>query len=223
MADKETVIGVETRVSGEIRGGEDLVVKGRVDGKIQLSHALTVEKGAVVQADVDVRSLVVSGTLVGNTVASESVRLLASARVVGDLASPRLIMEAGAAYRGRVDMGDIEAARAAVASRAAAKPAGAFARPAARGCPAQDGGPRGEGGAQVRGAGRRREERRNRPRVSTGVPAGCGGRLERLRRRGRRRRSADASSPSRKPAWTCPPAGVHSTAFVLRFARPCAV
>ena len=34
MADKETVIGVETRISGEIRGEEDLVVKGRVDGKI---------------------------------------------------------------------------------------------------------------------------------------------------------------------------------------------
>ena len=48
MADKETVIGVETRISGEIRGEEDLVVKGRVDGKIHLSHALTVEKGAIV-------------------------------------------------------------------------------------------------------------------------------------------------------------------------------
>jgi cytoskeletal protein CcmA (bactofilin family) len=124
MDDKETLIGVETRVSGEIRGGEDVVVKGRVDGKIQLSHALTVDKGAIVQADVDVKSLVVSGTLVGNIVASESVRLHASARVVGDLASPRLMMESGAAYRGRVDMGDIEAARAAVASRAAARPAG---------------------------------------------------------------------------------------------------
>jgi len=123
MADKETVIGVETRISGEIRGGEDLIVKGRVDGKIQLSHALTVDKGAIVQADVDVKSLVVAGTLVGNIVASESVRLHASARVVGDLASPRVMMEAGAAYRGRVDMGDIEAARAAVASRAAARPA----------------------------------------------------------------------------------------------------
>ena len=123
MADKETVIGVETRISGEIRGEEDLVVKGRVDGKIHLSHALTVEKGAIVQADVDVRNLVVSGTLVGNIVASESVRLLATARVVGDLAAPRVIMEAGAAYRGRVDMGDIEAARAAVASHSVAKPA----------------------------------------------------------------------------------------------------
>jgi cytoskeletal protein CcmA (bactofilin family) len=123
MADKETVIGVETRISGEIRGEEDLVVKGRVDGKIHLSHALTVEKGAIVQADVDVRNLVISGTLVGSIVASESVRLLATARVVGDLASPRVIMDAGAAYRGRVDMGDIEAARAAVVSRAAARPA----------------------------------------------------------------------------------------------------
>jgi|ERR1017187_6057219 cytoskeletal protein CcmA (bactofilin family) len=122
MADKETVIGVETRISGEIRGEEDLVVKGRVDGKIHLSHSLAVEKGAIVQADVDVRNLVISGTLVGNIVASESVRLLATARVVGDLAAPRVIMDAGAAYRGRVDMGDVEAARAAVASRALSKP-----------------------------------------------------------------------------------------------------
>jgi cytoskeletal protein CcmA (bactofilin family) len=122
MADKETVIGVETRISGEIRGEEDLVIRGRVDGKIHLSHALTVEKGAIVQADVDVRNLVISGTLVGNIVASESVRLLATARVVGDLAAPRVIMDAGAAYRGRVDMGDIEAARAAVASRSVSKP-----------------------------------------------------------------------------------------------------
>jgi cytoskeletal protein CcmA (bactofilin family) len=132
MADKETVIGVETRISGEIRGEEDLVVKGRVDGKIHLSHALTVEKGAIVQADVDVRNLVISGTLVGNIVASESVRLLATARVVGDLAAPRVIMDAGAAYRGRVDMGDIEAARAAVASRSVAKPVSTSANTVAR-------------------------------------------------------------------------------------------
>ena len=127
MADKETVIGVETRISGEIRGEEDLVVKGRVDGKIHLSHALTVEKGAIVQADVDVRNLVISGTMVGSIVASESVRLLASARVVGDLAAPRVIMDAGAAYRGRVDMGNIESARAAVAEHSAAKPASSTA------------------------------------------------------------------------------------------------
>ena len=136
MADKETVIGVETRISGEIRGDEDLVIKGRVDGKIHLTQVLTVDKGAIVQADVDVKSLLVSGTVVGNIVASESVRLLSTARVVGDLASPRVAMESGAAYRGRVDMGDIEAARAAVASRAVARPAASTSAETARARPA---------------------------------------------------------------------------------------
>src|SRR5512138_1691722 len=125
MADIATVIGLETHVSGEISGDEDLVVKGRVDGKIHLQNALTVEKGGIVQADVDVKRLVVAGTLVGSVVASESIRLQASARVVGNLASPRVLMEAGAAYRGHVDMGDIEAARAAVAARPVARPVSA--------------------------------------------------------------------------------------------------
>jgi cytoskeletal protein CcmA (bactofilin family) len=134
MADKETVIGPETQISGEVRGEEDLIVRGRIDGKVQLTQTLTVEKGATLQADVDVRHLVVSGTVVGTIVASESAKLTSTARVVGDLASPRVIMEAGAAYRGRVDMGDIAAARAAIGSRAVQRPA-ANEKPALRPAP----------------------------------------------------------------------------------------
>jgi cytoskeletal protein CcmA (bactofilin family) len=134
MADKETVIGLETRISGEVRGEEDLVVRGRIDGRVQLTQTLTVEKGATVQADVDVRHLVVSGTVLGAIVASESVKLTSTARVVGDLAAPRVMMEAGAAYRGRVDMGDIAAARAAVSSRAVQRSA-AGEKPAIRPAP----------------------------------------------------------------------------------------
>jgi len=111
MADKETVIGPETRISGEVRGEEDLIVRGRIDGRVQLTQTLTV------------RHLIVAGTVVGAIVASESVRLTSTARVVGDLASPRVVMEAGAAYRGRVDMGDIAAARAAVSAHAVQRPA----------------------------------------------------------------------------------------------------
>src|SRR5512145_2577243 len=98
MAERETIIGAGIRVSGEIRGDEDLLVRGRVDGKIQITQKLTVEEGAVIEADLDVRALIVSGTVVGNIVASESVKLLSSARVVGNLASPRVSMDAGAAY-----------------------------------------------------------------------------------------------------------------------------
>ncbi len=116
MADKDvretTVIGAETRISGEVRGDEDLVVRGRIDGRVQLTETLTVEAGGVVQADIEVKNLVVSGVVVGNVVASASVKLLAKARVIGDVTAPRFTMEEGAAYKGRVEMGEGEAARA---------------------------------------------------------------------------------------------------------------
>ena len=125
MADKETVIGAETRISGEVRGDEDIVVRGRIDGRVHLTGALTVEAGAIVQADVQARAVVVAGVLVGNVTATESVRLSDKARVVGDLVCPRVVIEAGAAYRGRVDMGDAElsAASEARASARRASPA----------------------------------------------------------------------------------------------------
>ena len=40
MADKETVIGPETRVSGELRGDEDVIVRGRVEGRVVLELGL---------------------------------------------------------------------------------------------------------------------------------------------------------------------------------------
>jgi cytoskeletal protein CcmA (bactofilin family) len=121
-SEKETVIGPETRVSGELRGEEDLLVRGRIDGRVQLTQTLTIAESGIVQADVDVRALVVSGTLVGNINATETVRLTSKARVVGDVSAPRFVMEAGAAYRGRVQTGE-ESGRAASRSAGASRPA----------------------------------------------------------------------------------------------------
>jgi cytoskeletal protein CcmA (bactofilin family) len=121
MPDKQTVIGPNTRVLGEVRGDEDVLVHGRIDGRVQLSESLTIEPGAIVQADVQARAVVIAGVLVGNVTASEAVRLLEKARVVGDLTAPRVIIEAGAAYRGRVEMGEVDGT-AAKATQAVRRP-----------------------------------------------------------------------------------------------------
>ena len=105
MADKETIIGPQTRVSGELRGDEDVVVRGRVEGRVVLSSVFTVEESAIIQADVEARIILISGVVVGNLTALESIRLAQKARVVGDIVAPRVIMEEGATYKGRLDMG----------------------------------------------------------------------------------------------------------------------
>jgi cytoskeletal protein CcmA (bactofilin family) len=135
MADQETVIGPETRVSGELRGDEDVILRGRIEGRVQLTGAFSVEDGAIVQADVQARIVAIAGVVVGNVSASESVHLGPKARVIGDLTSPRIVIEAGAAYRGRVEMGDVELAAAAEARTTTRRAASAAATETAKAPP----------------------------------------------------------------------------------------
>lgn len=108
MAEPTTVIGEFTSVRGALEGDEDLTVLGRVEGTIRLERTLTIEPSGVVKADVTVRNAVISGVMVGNVSASESVQLTSEGRMVGDIAAPRIIVVEGAMFRGRVDMGEAE-------------------------------------------------------------------------------------------------------------------
>jgi cytoskeletal protein CcmA (bactofilin family) len=136
MPDPVTVVGQNTRISGNIEGDEDLRVKGRVDGKVRLTRTLYVEEGGVVVADLEVKVAVVSGIIVGNVQASDLVHITESGRMVGDIAAPRVILVDGGAFRGRVEMGEVEArSETRPRSSAPARPAAA-PRPAPSAKPA---------------------------------------------------------------------------------------
>ncbi|MBN2341706.1 MAG: polymer-forming cytoskeletal protein [Deltaproteobacteria bacterium] len=108
MSEPITIIGSETIVSGNLEGDEDLTIEGRVEGSISLSRTLTVEVGGVVRADINVRNAVISGVLVGNVEAQESVHITEQGRVVGDISSPRVILVDGSSFKGNIDMGDFD-------------------------------------------------------------------------------------------------------------------
>jgi cytoskeletal protein CcmA (bactofilin family) len=129
-----TVLGPATRIAGEVRGEEDLTVLGRIEGTILLPHTLTVGDGGIVEGELDVRVLIVAGVVVGTIRASHLVRLTGTARVVADVNSPRLIVEAGAALRGRVEIGGSgdDARPTGTDGDRGQKAASAVARPAAR-------------------------------------------------------------------------------------------
>jgi cytoskeletal protein CcmA (bactofilin family) len=103
-----TVIGPSILISGKLTGDEDLTVRGRVEGELNLSKTLIVETSGIVKANVAVKNAVVSGVVVGNIAATESVELTKEGRMVGDIRAPRVIIVDGASFRGRVDMGNAE-------------------------------------------------------------------------------------------------------------------
>jgi cytoskeletal protein CcmA (bactofilin family) len=106
-----TVIGPSILINGKLTGDEDLTVRGRVEGELSLTKTLIVEPSGVVKANVAVKNAVVSGVVVGNIQATESVELTREGRMVGDIRSPRVIIVDGASFRGRIDMGELPPGR----------------------------------------------------------------------------------------------------------------
>jgi cytoskeletal protein CcmA (bactofilin family) len=105
-----TAIGPTIVIKGKLKSDEDLIVKGRIEAEIQSSKALLVENSGIIKANVKVKSAKLSGVLVGNITADERVEILSDGRMVGDLTAPKIIINDGAAFRGRIDMQNFDEA-----------------------------------------------------------------------------------------------------------------
>jgi cytoskeletal protein CcmA (bactofilin family) len=99
-----TAIGPTIVIKGKLKSDEDLIVRGRIEAEISSSKALLVENSGVIKANVKVKSARISGVLVGNITAEERVEIAPDGRMVGDLTAPKIIINDGAAFRGRIDM-----------------------------------------------------------------------------------------------------------------------
>src|ERR1017187_3967331 len=88
-------IGKTVVICGEVKGSEDLIVDGRVEGTVSLSDSrLTIGPNANVAADLSAKDVVISGR----------VELRAGCSVEGDIRALRLAVEDNAVFRGKVDL-----------------------------------------------------------------------------------------------------------------------
>ncbi|HEX7601819.1 MAG TPA: polymer-forming cytoskeletal protein [Polyangiaceae bacterium] len=99
-----TVIGAGITIEGEVISDEEVVVQGTIRGKLQAKEGVTVEAGAVVEADIHGGPMVVAGSVTGNIVSSDRVDLQSGARVVGNVKASRITIADGAQFKGNVDM-----------------------------------------------------------------------------------------------------------------------
>lgn len=85
-------------------GGQDLLVLGRIEGRISLPEGnITVGQGARVKADLVGKRIPVDGFVGGRTQGEEKIHV--TGRVQGDLLAPQVVLEKGCRYRGAVDTG----------------------------------------------------------------------------------------------------------------------
>ena len=97
-----TIIGRSLILDGELQGSDGLSVQGIVKGKIEIDNAVTVEKGAILKADIKANDVQIAGEVKGNINASGNVHYMEDCTVVGNTSTARILIADGASIKGSV-------------------------------------------------------------------------------------------------------------------------
>ena len=98
------VIGQKVYIKGEIGGDEDVVIEGRVEGRIKLKKHLIINKGGIVRAEVSADRITVAGKLIGTANARTKLEILPSGYLEGDIKTPNIVISEGGHFKGNIDM-----------------------------------------------------------------------------------------------------------------------
>jgi cytoskeletal protein CcmA (bactofilin family) len=98
-------IGSTIQIKGEVFAEEPLTIAGTVVGTIDVSgHPLTVTDGAMIEADIVARTIVVAGRVSGSVTADERMVVQKTASIEGEATAPAMILEDGATVHGRLEI-----------------------------------------------------------------------------------------------------------------------
>jgi len=100
VGDLDGFLDAASSVEGELRFENTFRVDGRLKGRVISTGDLIVGRNAVVDAEIQVGRLYVSGTVRGSARAAQRIEIASGARVEADVETPTLIVEEGAHFQG---------------------------------------------------------------------------------------------------------------------------
>ncbi|MBK6631998.1 MAG: polymer-forming cytoskeletal protein [Betaproteobacteria bacterium] len=102
----DSLIGVGTKVEGDVTFAGGLRVDGEVKGNVRSTGegggTLVISEQARIEGEIHVSHLVINGTIIGPVYSSEFLELQPKARVTGDVQYNSLEMHLGAIVQGRL-------------------------------------------------------------------------------------------------------------------------
>jgi cytoskeletal protein CcmA (bactofilin family) len=93
-----------SRISGKLNFETPARIDGHVEGEINAKDSLTIGESAVVAAQIKADSVVVAGKVSGDIVAAHRIEIRPSAKVLGNVTAPTLVINEGALFEGHCAM-----------------------------------------------------------------------------------------------------------------------
>lgn len=95
------IIGENSYFTGNFIINGSLRIDGRFEGKYLQADQLYVGPGGKIKTNINAVSVIVEGMVIGNISASSRILLMPTARILGDIKTPELIIQNGVILEGR--------------------------------------------------------------------------------------------------------------------------
>jgi len=102
--DYDTVLENDIEFSGSVKLQKPFMIKGVFSGDIYSESAVSIEEEAIVKADLKVDSLVIKGSLEGDVVADNVIRIFPKGKLLGNVISPEVVLDSGCYFTGNCKM-----------------------------------------------------------------------------------------------------------------------
>jgi cytoskeletal protein CcmA (bactofilin family) len=99
-----SVVGRDDALDGAIRVRHALRIFGRVTGSIESESSITIEEGAVVEADITATEVTISGNYSGKLICRERLEIRPSGYAKGEIETVRLMLHEGGFIDGALKM-----------------------------------------------------------------------------------------------------------------------
>lgn len=99
----DKVLDVNAAMQGSLVFSDpvNLRINGKFEGSLTTKGKLTIGQAAEIRADIIGENIIVSGNVRGNIKATETIKLLSTAKVVGNIEVPKISIDQGAIFNGK--------------------------------------------------------------------------------------------------------------------------
>ena len=105
MVNSSNVISKETRIKGDIVAQGNIRIEGSVEGSVTSKSKIVIGESAKITGNLSSAEAEISGKVDGQVVCSDLLFLQKTAVIVGDIITNKMVVENGAIFNGRCQMG----------------------------------------------------------------------------------------------------------------------
>ncbi|MBN2400530.1 MAG: polymer-forming cytoskeletal protein [Candidatus Aminicenantes bacterium] len=104
VGNQSSLIGKTLLIKGEVFSEDEILIEGKIQGKINVKNRVIIGTNGNVEADIEAREVVIKGKVTGNIKGGQRVEIVPAGVLNGNINAPRVVIADSGIFEGNIEM-----------------------------------------------------------------------------------------------------------------------